>query len=159
MTNPNANPDPDPDPDPDPAPIDIARTHRREHLERLRQLTRELDRPLIGRLMQRAVRLRPRVARDGKGLTELEFVLGMLIELEAVDEELIVPFIKQFRTLDLSGDGRLGMEDLLQKESLSAEQVKDLVKEKTKQASKAGVALVSLGASSRRVVPEVAEAA
>ena len=50
--------------------------------------------------------------RDGKGLTELEFVVTMLMELEIVDGEVMKPFIKQFRSLDIDGEGRVGLQDL-----------------------------------------------
>jgi hypothetical protein len=75
--------------------IDLARTARREAIARVRQLSRELDRPLVRRLMKRAIHMRPQIARDGKGLTELEFAITMLIELGAVDEAVVTPFIKQ----------------------------------------------------------------
>ena len=56
--------------------------------------------------------MRPLVIRDGKGLTELEFVLAMLVELHVVEWTMVRPFILQFRTLDVNGDARLGHEDL-----------------------------------------------
>ena len=56
--------------------------------------------------------MRPLVKRDGKGLTELEFVLCMCIELDVVEWDLVQPFIKQFRMLDVNGDARLGEADL-----------------------------------------------
>ena len=141
--------------------IDNARIKRREQLARVKALTRELDRKFVGRLMQRAVNMRPSVMRDGKGVTELEFVLGMLMELEAVDVALVTPFIKQFRTLDISGDGRLGLEDLTQKETLSKDEVKKLVRERSMKAAKNGAALVDGPKNaSARVAPAVpAEAA
>ena len=127
--------------------IDDARTRRKAQLARVWQLKRELDRPLVGRLMQRAVELRPKVHRDGKGVTELEFVIGMLVELEAVELDLIMPFVKQFRQLDITNDGRLGIEDLVLKESLSRD---DLLKQQKQNSIKnhtSGVALVSLSAN------------
>ena len=48
------------------------------------QLNRKLDSKLLNDLMETAVKLRPEVVRDGKGLTEFEFVLGMLLELKVV---------------------------------------------------------------------------
>ena len=49
------------------------------------QLTRKLDSKLLNDLMQTAIKLRPNVVRDGKGLTEFEFVLGMLLELKVIE--------------------------------------------------------------------------
>ena len=40
----------------------------------------------------------------GTGLTELEFVLAMMIELEVVDIKQVRPFVKQFRVLDVGGN-------------------------------------------------------
>ena len=48
------------------------------------QLNRKLDSKLLNDLMETAIKLRPNVVRDGKGLTEFEFVLGMLLELKVV---------------------------------------------------------------------------
>ena len=127
--------------------IDQARISRRDHLARVAQLSRELDRPLVTRLMQAAINLRPMVERDGKGVTELEFAIGMLIELGAVDEGLVKPFIKQFRKLDLTDDGRLGMEDLLKQESLTVEETRVLRRQLTKKHQSGKIPLVSLSAA------------
>ena len=59
-----------------------------------------------------AAQLRPKLTRDGKGLTELEFVLCMMLELEIVEWGKVTPFIAQFRLFDLTGTGRLGQDDL-----------------------------------------------
>lgn len=56
--------------------------------------------------------MRPLVVRDGAGLTELEFVLAMLVELKVVRWDQVKPFIKRFRALDINGDARLGPADL-----------------------------------------------
>ena len=56
--------------------------------------------------------LRPEVQRDAAGVTELEFVLCMAVELGIVDMKLLQPFIDQFRALDVLGNGRLGMADI-----------------------------------------------
>ena len=56
--------------------------------------------------------LRPNLTRDGKGLTELEFVLGMMIELGIVEWGKVRPFIAEFRSFDVDGTGRLGQDDL-----------------------------------------------
>ena len=38
-------------------------------------------------------------------MTELEFVICMAIEIGMVEMKLLQPFIDQFRSLDLMGDG------------------------------------------------------
>jgi len=58
------------------------------------------------------VQLRPELERDGRGLTELEFALTMLIELDIVKWETVRPFIHRFHKLNIKGDGRLGQGDL-----------------------------------------------
>ena len=58
--------------------------NRAETLKRIACLERQFDRPLLNQLLERAVSMRPKVKRDGKGLTELEFVLAMCIELDVV---------------------------------------------------------------------------
>ena len=85
---------------------------RVETFKRIAQLQRTLDERLLLSLLNRALMLRPKVQRDGQGLTELEFVVTMLLELGEVDEKVVRPMILQFRSLNLSGNGRLGLEDL-----------------------------------------------
>ena len=92
--------------------VDELRDERRALLAKVKQLSRQLDSQLLDDLMKTAKDLRPNMVRDGKGLTELEFVLGMLIELEVVEWGKVRPFIKKFRTFDMNGNGRLGQEDL-----------------------------------------------
>ena len=58
--------------------------NRAETLKRIACLERQFDRPLLNQLLARATSMRPKVKRDGKGLTELEFVLAMCIELDVV---------------------------------------------------------------------------
>ena len=45
-------------------------------------------------------------------MTELEFALTMLIELDIVKWETVRPFIHRFHKLNIKGDGRLGQGDL-----------------------------------------------
>ena len=71
------------------------------------------------------------VERDGQGLTELEFVITMLLELGIVEEKVVKPFVKQFRTLDLMGNGRLGMGDLKLSLSMSEEQKAELMRSRS----------------------------
>jgi len=92
--------------------FDALSKKRAATMARVSQLARKLDAPLLDQLLTRAKAMRPLVVRDGKGLTELEFVLAMLIELDIVDWDQVQPFVKQFRTLDVNGDARLGHEDL-----------------------------------------------
>ena len=56
--------------------IDTLREERRSTLRRVKQLTARFDHALLGKLIERAKELRPKVQRDGEGLTELEFVLA-----------------------------------------------------------------------------------
>ena len=69
-------------------------------IARIRQLEQSLDEGLVQRMIKTAKELRPLVKRDASmGVTELEFALGMLVELRMVDFDQVRPFIKQFRTL------------------------------------------------------------
>ena len=52
--------------------VDALRSARTQQLARIAQLERQLDSDLFEQLMARAKELRPNVARDGRGLTELE---------------------------------------------------------------------------------------
>ena len=92
--------------------FDDLKQRRQATLDRIANLERKLDVELFEQLMERAVQMRPLVVRDGKGLTELEFVLAMLVELNVVQWEQVKPFIKRFRYLDVDGDARLGRRDL-----------------------------------------------
>lgn len=81
-------------------------------LERIARFKRDIDEAFLEGLIGRAKLMRPKVKRDGKGLTELEFVLAMTLELGLVKWEQIKPFIKQFRQYDIDGNARLGRDDL-----------------------------------------------
>ena len=61
--------------------FDELSTRRKATLERVRCLERVLDEELLDQLLTRAKIMRPLVIRDGKGLTELEFVLAMIVEV------------------------------------------------------------------------------
>jgi len=91
---------------------DELRSERAAMLARIDQLTRVLDDATLTRLVDTAKDLRPLVERDGLGLTELEFVLCMLVELGVTNKEQVQPYIKQFRSFDIDNTGRLGKEDL-----------------------------------------------
>ena len=63
---------------------DELRINRAATLKRIEQLQRTLDEAMLLSLTARAIDLRPKVVRDGKGLTELEFAITMLMELDIV---------------------------------------------------------------------------
>jgi hypothetical protein len=116
------------------------KAQRSATLQRIAQLSRRLDKNLVENLLGHATRLRPLVSRDGKGLTELEFSMGMLLELGIVKWEEVCmnfsaclsrssgntdsrlsrtfartqvrPFIKQFRKFDTDRSGRVGLADI-----------------------------------------------
>ena len=106
--------------------IELLRVERKGALQRAKQLTRRLDKKMLKELMETAMRLRPNVDRDGEGLSELEFVLAMVIELDMLDWNQVRPFIKQFRTLDVDCSGRLGMHDLQIINSMSSDELAKL---------------------------------
>jgi hypothetical protein len=45
-------------------------------------------------------------------MSEHEFVLAMMLQLEVCKWSQVRPFIKKFRMLDADGSGKLGLEDL-----------------------------------------------
>ena len=92
--------------------IDTLRAERAEQLDKVRQLERRLDAHLFTDLMERVQTLRPKVERDGLGATELEFAMSMLLELEMIEYKQVRPFLKLFRKLNVTGDGRIGENDL-----------------------------------------------
>jgi len=85
---------------------------RNEQLLRIKQLTSQFDQELVGQLLELAVELRPNVQRDGRGLTELEFVVCMAIQLGMVELDDLRPFIRLFRNSDIDGNGRLSKADI-----------------------------------------------
>ena len=50
--------------------------------------------------------------KDGGGVDKTEFVVGMLVKLELVDQEDVEPYLKQFAKLDVDGSGVLTSKDL-----------------------------------------------
>jgi len=91
---------------------DKLREERRREMKRIKALNHKLSQSLLDNLNMRAAALRPEVARDAEGVTELEFVVGMCVELGMVDMDQLAPFINKFRELDVDGNGRLGSADL-----------------------------------------------
>ena len=92
--------------------IDELRSQRKVMVQKVDRLRRRMDPDLLTSLLSRAKELRPKVQRDGRGLTELEFVLAMAIELKLLDWDAVRPFLTRFRSLDQDSDGRLGEADL-----------------------------------------------
>lgn len=75
---------------------------RADQLKRYSLLTKRLDPELIKSLD----------TDGGSGVDKTEFVTGMLIKLELVDEADVLPYLKQFDELDIDGSGVLTSEDL-----------------------------------------------
>ena len=92
--------------------FDDVRKERAKDLKRVKAMNRRLDLALLDKLNMRAAELRPDVQLHEDGINELEFVIGMSVELGVVDMDQIKPFIDQFRKIDVDGNGYLGMEDL-----------------------------------------------
>eukprot|EP00445_Apocalathium_hangoei_P022329 CAMPEP_0203911202 /NCGR_PEP_ID=MMETSP0359-20131031/52382_1 /ASSEMBLY_ACC=CAM_ASM_000338 /TAXON_ID=268821 /ORGANISM="Scrippsiella Hangoei, Strain SHTV-5" /LENGTH=305 /DNA_ID=CAMNT_0050836849 /DNA_START=283 /DNA_END=1200 /DNA_ORIENTATION=- len=99
---------------------------RAEQLERIQQLSRRLDHGLLDQMLSCAKELRPEIERDEPGLDELEFALTMLIELGIVKMDQVRPFIKQFRMLDVTNDGRIDIHDIRLMHSLSPEDLANI---------------------------------
>ena len=74
---------------------------RADILKRAAMLKRRLDPDLITSL-----------DTDGGGVDKTEFVVGMLVKLELVDQKDVEPYLKQFAKLDVDGSGMLTHEDL-----------------------------------------------
>ena len=86
---------------------------RKQMMAKVERLQASLDSSLIKKLMTRAKQMR-RVSADADvdGITELEYALAMLIELDMVNWSDVEAFIIKFRTMDASMDGRLSEEDV-----------------------------------------------
>ncbi|KOO33763.1 26s proteasome non-ATPase regulatory subunit 10 [Chrysochromulina tobinii] len=92
--------------------FDDLRLERIKESKMIAALNQQLTPTLLKRIEIHSAALRPDVRRDAAGVTELEFVISMAIELGMVDLKQLQPFIEQFRLLDVQGDGRVGMTDL-----------------------------------------------
>ena len=75
----------------------------------MRQLERRLDERLFAGLMERVQTLRPKVERDGLGVTELEFAMSMLLELGMMSTSAPAPRRPEARR---HRNGRVGENDL-----------------------------------------------
>ena len=58
----------------------------------VRMLTTRLNSKMLDNLLDHARDLRPSLMRDGLGLTELEFALAMMLELQVVDIQQVHPY-------------------------------------------------------------------
>lgn len=90
---------------------------RAEAFQRLAQLNKKLDHAMMASLLDAADELRAdgveaAVSASQNGLSELEFVVSMLLQLDICKMQHVRPFIKKFRALDADGSGRLGKDDL-----------------------------------------------
>ena len=65
--------------------FDELRARRAKTMARIRMLTTRLTEPMLDHLLEHATVLRPKIERDGLGLTELEFVLVREPSTRAVD--------------------------------------------------------------------------
>jgi hypothetical protein len=89
------------------------RAQRHDMLQRVRAFMTQVDGPMLDRLIEYAKKLRPLVTRDDLGLTELEFILTMMIDLKVVEIDKMTPFVKQFRLFEVDGDARLSHADVV----------------------------------------------
>lgn len=92
--------------------LEELRLERSKELKRVAALNQKLTKSLLERVELHSAALRPEIQRDAAGVTELEFVICMAVELGMVEVKQLQPFIAQFRALDMQGDGRVGMNDL-----------------------------------------------
>lgn len=130
------------------ASIQKIRADRTVLLRRAHMLMLRLDDTLLQRMQQRALELRPLVKREeGTGVNELEFAIGMLVELEMVTTDQIRPFLTQFRALDVSANGMLNQEDWVMTQKLSPNDLRTLQRQNTDNYNRNGINLV--GALSR----------
>ncbi len=81
--------------------IDELRAKRQMQVKAFEQLQRSLDVDLMRSL-----------DKNGDGISKLEFVIGMLIELGVVTEGEVEPYMKRFDALDRDGSGLLTADDL-----------------------------------------------
>merc|ERR1711959_580949 len=82
--------------------------------------------------------------RDGDGVDENEYTLGMLKILEEVDEQLVDALREQFRQHDKDKSGKLDKEDLA---LIAEEKRNNIALKKANKKSKAGWALPFMGST------------
>jgi len=83
------------------ADIEVVRTRRRLELKRKALLLKKMDVDLIKSL-----------DTDNTGVDKMEFVTGMLIKLDIVDQKDVELFLKQFERLDKTKTNRITFDDL-----------------------------------------------
>ena len=115
--------------------IGVLQTERSEEMDRLEQLNRKLDANMLDSLLECAAELRATnedtgADADASQVSELEFVLAMLLQLGVCKWSNVRPIIKKFRALDTDGSGMLGKSDL--KMLMSNKSADELQKEKSK---------------------------
>lgn len=77
--------------------FDELRLSRAKELKRVTAVNQRLTRSLLERVERHSAALRPEVQRDAAGVTELEFVVCMAIELGMVEMKQLQPFIDQVK--------------------------------------------------------------
>jgi hypothetical protein len=108
------------------------RAQRHDMLQRVRAFMTQVDGPMLDRLIEYAKKLRPLVTRDDLGLTELEFILTMMIDLKVVEIDKMTPFVKQFRLFEVDGDARLSQADVVAAAKLDPKKLREGMKARLK---------------------------
>ena len=91
--------------------IDEVRTERHLSQQRIKAIRQELTKPMLEKLTTELTALRPD-DDDPDNITEVEFVLAMLLECGFADRLTVMPFFAKFRALDATGDGMIGGDDV-----------------------------------------------
>jgi len=91
--------------------IDEVRTERQLSQQRIKAIRQELTKPMLEKLTTELTALRPD-DDDPDNITEMEFVLAMLLECGFADRLTVMPFFAKFRALDATGDGMIGGDDV-----------------------------------------------
>lgn len=115
--------------------IDTLRLERAIEVRTWNQLKKQFSNDFLSEMQKRARELRPLVKDHDEGITEPEFVLATLVELDIVSAKELRPFIKQFRKFDISNNGQLSEQDLKLTQSLSPENLIALRKKNAAQRS------------------------
>ena len=108
------------------------RAQRHDMLQRVRAFMTQVDGPMLDRLIEYAKKLRPLVTRDDLGLTELEFILTMMIDLKVVEIDKMTPFVKQFRLFEVDGDARLSHADVVAAAKMDPKKLREGMKARLK---------------------------
>jgi hypothetical protein len=108
------------------------RAQRHDMLQRVRSFMTQVDGPMLDRMIEYAKKLRPLVTRDDLGLTELEFILTMMIDLKVVEIDKMTPFVKQFRLFEVDGDARLSQADVVAAAKMDPKKLREGMKARLK---------------------------